>query len=175
VGSIARALVLVLLGGVVGYFAHSVHATMSPKPTVYVFDDKRFQNSLDFVYAAGSRTGQGVSYPDNTMAIGCYRDKMECWMASVEGIGKDMCQIGRMEWPSYMPITKWTDQEIVAAEDVAPISCRKTTLSIDRHFQTVVLVVEPVNITSTFCAGASTAIDKSTLENSRWQSVMFPK
>jgi hypothetical protein len=172
-GSVGRALVLVLLGGVVGYFAHSFQASMNPKPTVYVFDDKRFQNSPDFVYAAGSRTGQGVSYPDNTMAIGCYRDKMECWMASVEGIGKDMCQIGRMDWPSYMPITKWTDQEIVAADEGA--LCRKTTISIDRPLQTVVFVVEPVNITSGFCAGATTAIEKSTLENSRWQSVMFPK
>ncbi len=96
-GSIARALVLLVLGGLGGWFAHSIHASIDPKPTVYIFDDKRFTDSGSFVYAAGSRTGQGVSYPDNTWAVGCYQDKNECWTAWVEGISKDSCQIGRME------------------------------------------------------------------------------
>jgi hypothetical protein len=171
-GSLAGGLFLLVLGAAGGYFAHS---TQAAKPTVYIFDDKRFMNSPDFVYAAGTRTGQSISYPDNTWAIGCYREKMECWTASVEGISTDSCQIGRVEWPSYMPVTKWTDDVIEAADELSPALCRKTTLSIDRRFQTVVFVVEPLNVTSSLCAGASTTIDKSTLENSRWQRVMFGK
>jgi hypothetical protein len=58
-GSIAGALFLVLLGAGGGYFAHSLRAIM--KPTVYIFDDKRYQDFGEFVYAAGSRAGQGVS------------------------------------------------------------------------------------------------------------------
>ncbi len=172
-GSLAGGLFLLLLGAAGGYFAHSIQATS--KPIVYIFDDKRFMNSPDFIYAAGTRTGQGVPFPDNTWAIGCYREKMQCWTASVEGVSTDSCQIGRMEWPTPMPITKWTDQEIVASDETSPALCRKTTLSIDRRSQTVVFVAEPVNITNSLCGGASTTTEKSTLENSRWQSVMFGK
>src|SRR5438128_2234309 len=90
-GSAGRGLLLLVLGAAGGYFAraHDVNA----KPTLYIFDDRRQEFGEDLVYVAGSRTGQGVSYPDNTMAIGCWRAKMECWMTSVEGISKDSCQI----------------------------------------------------------------------------------
>jgi hypothetical protein len=175
-GPIARALLLLLLGGAVGWFAHLIYATTSPKPTVYIFDDKRYMEfGGETVYAAGSRTGQGVTYPDNTMAIACFHDRMECWMASIEGISTNSCQIGRMESPSFLQITKWDDYELVASDADSTVACTKLTISINRKLQTVLFVDEPINIKSSFCSGTRTDIQKSTLENSRWQSVMFPK
>jgi hypothetical protein len=86
-------------------------------------------------------------------------------MASVEGISKDSCQIGRMEWPTSLPIISWTDQEIVAAEPEPSVACSKFTVVINRKLHTTVLIDEPINIKSSFCLGSRTTIEKSTLED----------
>lgn len=172
-GSAGWGLLLLVLGAAGGYFAraHDVNA----KPTLYIFDDKRYQDGEGLVYVAGSRTGQGVSYPDNTMAIVCWRAKMQCWMASVEGISKDSCQIGRMEWPTSLPIISWTDQEIVAAEPEPSVACSKLTVVINRKLHATLLIDEPINIKTSSCPGSRTSVEKSTLEDSRWRNLMFGK
>ena len=53
-------------------------------------------------------------------------------MASVEGISTHSCQIGRMESPSFLQITKWDDYEIVAADPDSLVACTKLTISINR-------------------------------------------
>jgi hypothetical protein len=173
-GSAGWGLLFLALGAAGGYFArvHDVNA----KPTLYIFGDKRYQEyGEDLVYVAGSRTGQGVSYPNNTMAIGCWRAKMECWMASVEGISKYSCQIGRMEWPTFLPIIKWTDEEIVAAEPEPSVACSKLTVVINRKLQTTLLIHEPINVKSSFCPSPRMSIEKSTLEDSRRRNPMLGK
>ena len=99
-GPIVRALLLLLLGGAVGWFAHLIYATTRPKPTVYIFDDKRYMEfGGETVYATGSRSGQGVTYPDNTMAIACFHDRMECWMAWLKGSAQIAARSGAWRAP----------------------------------------------------------------------------
>jgi hypothetical protein len=172
-GSAGWGLLLLVFGAAGGYFARAHDA--NAKPTLYIFDDKRYQDGENLVYVAGSRTGQGVSYPDNTMAIVCWRAKMQCWMASVEGISKDSCQIGRMEWPTSLPIIRWSDREIVAAEPEPSVACSKLTVVIDRGLHTTLLINEPINIKSSSCPGPQTSIEKSTLEDPRWRNLKFGK
>jgi len=38
------------------------------------------------VYVAGTLTGEGVGYPNNSVAITCYKDGMECLTISVDQI-----------------------------------------------------------------------------------------
>ena len=165
-GAVARGVVLLLLGGALGYFVGGIKE--ASKPVEYVFDTKTFQDAggnTPVVYVAGTRKGDGVLYPANTMQITCYKDRMVCVTNSIEGISSDTCQLGRLDTLEELPVSKWTDYEIVAAEEVGTTGCRKTTVSIARNEQAVVFVDEPVNLTSAFCRGARTSIEKSTVED----------
>ncbi len=76
-----------------------------------VFDRKAFFDSAQttgdgYVYVAGTLTGEGVQYKNNTTAVVCYKDRMECLTYGVNQIGSN--QIGRLDSPLAYPITKWS-------------------------------------------------------------------
>ena len=134
-----------------------------------VFDSKHFYDSAQttgdaFVYIAGTLTGDGVGYKNNTVAVTCYKDRMECLMESVEQIGPN--QVGRLESPISYPITKWSAYEIVAADSTDTPHCRKTTISIVRTSQSAVWVEEPINQSSAECKDDDTRVRKWTIEDS---------
>jgi hypothetical protein len=52
-----------------------------------VFQQKSFFDTGDFVYVAGTLTGQGIGYKYNTTAISCFKDRNECLVNSIESIG----------------------------------------------------------------------------------------
>jgi hypothetical protein len=75
-----------------------------------VYHESEFVRGAGIVYIAGTMTGQGMAYPNNTYAITCYRDKKECVVSYVQAIGGNL--IGRMDLPYVYPVTKWTAYEI---------------------------------------------------------------
>jgi hypothetical protein len=126
-----------------------------------------------FVYVAGTLTGVGVGYPNNSVAISCYKDRMECVIYSVEQIGQN--QIGRLDFPTIYPVTKWDAFEVVAS-DPDLLTCRKETISIVRKSQAVVWVQEPVNQSRAACKESDTRLLKWTIEDSLgWKSMRAGK
>jgi hypothetical protein len=139
-----------------------------------VFDTKAFFDSGDAgygsVYIAGTLTGDGVAYKNNTAAVTCYQDRMQCVTASIEQIGPN--QVGRLESPSIFPVVKWDSYEIVATGAGDAVDCRKVTISIERKSETAVWVEEPINQSSATCKNAETRILKWTIEDSpAWRAL----
>lgn len=134
-----------------------------------VFDRKAFFDSAQatgdgYVYVAGTLTGEGVPYKNNTTAIVCYKDRMECISYEVKQIGPN--QIGRLDSPLAYPITKWDSQEIVAVGPGDAANCRKVTINIVRNTELVTWVEEPINQASAACRNADTRLLKWTIEDS---------
>jgi hypothetical protein len=134
-----------------------------------MFAAKSFYDSAQttgegFVYISGTLSGDGVAYKNNTVAVSCYKDRMECVTYSIAQIGPN--QVGRLAQPITYPITKWDSHEIVATELVIPMNCYKNTISIVRKSESAVWVEEPVNQSSALCKNADTRILKWTIEDS---------
>src|SRR5438552_3975086 len=93
--------ILVALTFVAGYWGgkRSVQAS----PPNYIFDSKTFSDfkngSFESIYVAGTLTGDGVGYENNTTAVTCSKDTMECLVNSIQGISKTSCQLGRLSSP----------------------------------------------------------------------------
>jgi hypothetical protein len=141
----------------------------APNEQQIMFAAKSFYDSAQttgegFVYISGTLSGDGVAYKNNTVAISCYKDRMECLINSIEQIGPN--QLSRLADPISYPITKWDSYEIVATGLVTSMSCRKDTISIVRKSESVVWVEEPVNQSSAVCKNADTRILKWTIEDS---------
>jgi hypothetical protein len=52
-----------------------------------LFPSKNFSDHADeTVGISGTRTGDGVSYPNNTYAISCFKQRRECWVSYTEQI-----------------------------------------------------------------------------------------
>ena len=144
-------------------------------PTQYIFDNKTFNHykngSFESLYVAGTLTGDGVGYNDNTMSIMCAKDKMECLVNSIQGISKAACQLSRLGSPTSYPITKWDNYSIVAT-DASPydtFSCTKNTINIDLQSQVAELVQEPINQSSLSCKDFNdTKIYKWTIDDPQW-------
>jgi hypothetical protein len=140
-----------------------------------MFAAKSFYDSAQttgegFVYISGTLSGDGVAYKNNTVAVSCYKDRMECLTNSIEQIGSN--QVSRLAWPISYPITKWDSYEIVANELVTSMSCRKDTISIIRKSESAVWVEKPVNQSSAVCKNADTRILKWTIEDSlNWKAL----
>ena len=134
-----------------------------------VFAPKAFYDSSQttgegYMYVAGTLTGDGVAHKNNTVAVTCYKDRMECLTYSVEQIGPN--QVGRLDAPTSYPVTKWDAYEIVAtAAGDAGVDCRKVTISIVRKSETVVWIEEPINQSRAACKDADTRLLKSTIED----------
>jgi hypothetical protein len=138
------------------------------------FADGKKWHQDEFVTISGTLTGDGMAYPNNTYNVGCYRDRNECVVASVEQIGRN--QIGRMEVPLIFPIIKWGEYEIVAADEPSEIQCAKATITIERDEGSLLWVEEPINQTRPFCKYADTKLVKYTMESSpAWTKVFGEK
>jgi hypothetical protein len=139
-----------------------------------VFASKAFYDSAQttgegHVYIAGTLSGEGVAYKNNTVAVTCYKDRMECLTYSVAQIGPN--QVGRLDSPASYPVTKWDAYEIVATDSEASMNCRKVTISIVRKSQTAVWVEEPINQSSAACKDAETRVLKWTIEEPGWKAL----
>jgi hypothetical protein len=140
-----------------------------------VFAPKAFFDSAQttgegYVYAAGTLTGDGVRHKNNTVAVTCYKDRMECLTYSVEEIGSN--QVGRLDAPASYPVTKWDAFEIVATGSADSVDCRKVTISIVRRSETIVWVEEAINQSRAACKDADTRVLKWTMEDSPgWKAI----
>jgi hypothetical protein len=124
------------------------------------FAPKAFFNSIgDNVEVSGTLTGAGVGYPNNTAVVTCFKERNECFVITVEA---DKNYVSRVDGPGIMPVTSWTDAEIVAQDEA---SCSRTTISIERKRGGVLWVQEPINQTKTWCAKSDTRLLKWTIED----------
>jgi hypothetical protein len=123
------------------------------------------KNFADFggyaVGISGTLTGDGVAYKNNTYAIYCLKERMECWISSIEQIGEQ--QIGRMDYPYSYPVTTWNAQEVIVDEMG---SCARITITITRTQQTALWVQQPINQTRPECKNSDTKTYKWSIENS---------
>jgi hypothetical protein len=127
-----------------------------------VFAPKSFSDSArttgdEYVYVVGTLTGNGITYKNNTMAVACYRDRMECLTYSVE---QRPNQVGSFTTTLRYPVTKWAANEIIATEDTTITDCRKTTITIERESETVLWVEETINQSRARCKDAQTSLLK---------------
>ena len=124
------------------------------------FAPKAFFNNVgDNVEVSGTLTGVGVGYPNNTNVIFCVKERKECFVTSVEA---DKNYVSRVTGPGIMPVTSWTDAEIVTQDESM---CLRTTISIGRKRGEVLWVQEPINQTKTWCAKSDTRLLKWTIED----------
>jgi hypothetical protein len=138
-----------------------------------IFAPKNYYDSEQMVAISGTLTGPGMAYPNNTYSIGCYQERKECWLTSVNAIGDE--QVGRMDAPYEYDIRSWTNNEIVAVYDGA-FGCFKTTITIARTTKELLWVEEPVNQTKPFCKDAENKIRKFSIEDSPgWKRVGLSK
>jgi hypothetical protein len=120
-------------------------------------------SAFDYVYVAGTLTGEGLAYKNNTFAIACYKDRMECETISVDQIGNN--QIGRLDAPTPYPVTKWDASEVVASGPGDLNQCKRVTISIGRKTQAALWVEEPTNQSTLACKNSENKIYKWTLED----------
>lgn len=116
------------------------------------------------VSVSGTMTGEGIAYRNNQYGITCIREKMECWISSMEQIGPN--QIGRMDSPYSYPVLRWTASEVVAGDTEPFINCAKVTITISKRAQTAYWVQEPVNQSQSFCFQAETRTLKWMIDDS---------
>jgi len=124
------------------------------------FDSAQTSIGDGSVYIAGTLTGPGIGYPNNTTAITCYLDRRECFTYSVEQIGPN--QVSRLDSPMRYSVTKWDGHEVVAT---GAGDCGKVTITIDRKSESALWVTEPVNQTRTQCKHANTKVLKWAVED----------
>jgi hypothetical protein len=135
------------------------------------FAGKSFYDNGYAVAISGTLTGDGVAYKNNSHSIWCIKEREECLIAAIEQIGEK--QTGRLEYPYSIPVTQWTDYEVVATQDTAAYNCSKTTITISRKSQTALWVQEPINQAKPACQKSDTKIYKWTIEDSPgWKRTM---
>jgi hypothetical protein len=155
-----------LVFGALGAFAFVIYAQANKKMADddILFHEKVFFDQVDGrVVISGTLTGKGLANPNNTHGITCYKERGECWTSYVEQIGPN--QIGMIESPYTIPISKWNAYEVIATDD-GP--CSKTTITISRKTQSVLWVEEPIitHLTEPLCKNAYTETHKFTIEDS---------
>jgi hypothetical protein len=123
------------------------------------------------IYVAGTLTGEGVAYPNNSVLVNCEKARMECLTYSVEAIGP--MQIGRLEAPAIFKIKTWNKTEVVAVGDTEGLqTCVNDTITFDRSSESVLWVEVPINLTEPKCKYTSTKIRKWTIEDSpAWKAL----
>lgn len=147
--------------------------TAAAAPNKIIFDSKSFHDSAQsgvpvdaWVYVAGTLSGEGVAYPNNSVSITCQKDREVCEVVEVQEIGPN--QIGRIASPTIFPIVKWSKSEIVATDFLDYLHCRRVIISIDRKTQVASWIeqtdpqADPVD-----CRNAETKRYKWTIEDWR--------
>jgi hypothetical protein len=129
-----------------------------------VFAPKNFADTEDAVGVSGTLTGDGLAYNNNTRSIFCIKQRRECLIASIEQIGDQ--QIGRLDYPYVIPITRWTNSEITAEDEPSNSSCIRTTIFLERESQTALWVQEPTNTAKPQCKTADSNVRHWTIEDS---------
>jgi hypothetical protein len=150
----------------VSYFYYRALTAPNPLPDI-TFGLKVYYESPpaidNYVYITGTLTGPDIAYPNNTVAVTCYKDRMECLFYSVEQIGP--VHIGRLGAPDFYGIKTWNANEVIAVENNFN-NCRRTTINIVRKSKDLVWVEEPINQSKADCKDSSTSITKWTIEDS---------
>ena len=143
-----------------------------------MFAAKAYYESADttgegYVYVAGTLTGDGVAYKNNSVVVACYKDRMECLTYVVDQIGPN--HVGRLDAPTSYPVVKW-DNYVIVATGGGEVNCRKDTISIARKAQTVVWVQERIDQSRAACKDADTRVLKWTIEDSPgWKALQLRK
>jgi hypothetical protein len=156
---------------------HAQQAKLPPDENI-VFAQKAFFNGLQsgpqIVYIAGALTGPHVGYKNNYTVITCYRDRMECVVTTVDQIGEN--QIGRVDLPAFLDITKWDKDVIVAGEQTDIAGCRQLTITILRPVETAYWNEEPIKSSNPECKKESQEIMEWTIEDPpSWKARMKPE
>lgn len=153
------------------------HEKQPDEPIVFApkefFDSAQTAAGDGIVYIAGTLTGPGIGYQNNTTAIACYLDLRECFTYSVNQIGPN--QIGRLDAPVRYPVTEWDEHKIVARDVGDAADCNMVTITIDRKSESALWVTEPTNQTRTQCKDANNKILKWTVEDSPGWKTVFRK
>lgn len=167
---LAILIVLAIFGG----YSWGKKSIPSSVQTGYIFAPKAFYAEKEAVYVSGTRTGEDEN-GNNTVAITCSKQKMECLIVDVRGISGTSCQISRVASPLAIPITEWNDYTVIATDKnpYDKYSCFQTTISIDLRSEQVLWVEEPVNQSQLSCKDISdNKIHKWTIENPPfWENV----
>jgi hypothetical protein len=85
-----------------------------------------------------------LAYKQNTYSISC--DKSGCLVASINQTGPKM--VDEIGGPTFYPILKLSDDEIIAQDDD---SCVRETITIDRIAQSVLWTWIPINQSTDGC------------------------
>lgn len=153
----------VMLGGAGLLYLQHGNAAGRPVNEI-LFPEKNYFDNGVWVAVSGTLTGKDLGYPNNTYAISCFQEKRECLVSYIQQIGPN--QIGRMESPWIIPITKWDLSEVVVDEGSSAFGCLRTVITIDRLAKSVAWVELPVNQTKPACAKSQSTIRKFTIEDS---------
>ena len=135
-----------------------------------LFAPKAFSDFFGQVYIAGTLTGEGVAYKNNTRAITCFKDLKHCLVTSIDQIGPNL--IGRMDAPPSYPVITWDDTQVIASSGWPIFSsgmthCRKTTIVIRRKFEAADWIEEPINRSLPACKDADRRTYTWTIEDPR--------
>jgi hypothetical protein len=103
-----------------------------------IFPHKSFLSVPTYVEVKGTLTAGWIGYKNNTYSIFCLPSG--CTVASVEQIGPN--QLGDINGPTVYPVVKWTNDTVVAEDEDL---CIRTTITIDRTYQTVIWVDVPIH------------------------------
>jgi hypothetical protein len=117
----------------------------------------------DYVYAAGTLTGPNLGHTNNSVAVTCFKDRLECISYQVEQIGPN--QIGRLDVPTLYRVTNWTTDEIAATEPPDPTACRSASVRIVPSSKTVIWTEIPINRGSPNCASSAKLVFNLTMED----------
>jgi hypothetical protein len=109
-----------------------------------VFPNKSFVSVPAYVAVKGTLAADWLAFPNNTYSIMCLPS--QCLVASVSQIAAK--QIGEIDGPIAYPVTKWTDDEVIAEDDDL---CARTTIIINRVEKTTLWVQNPINQDTDTC------------------------
>ena len=137
------------------------------------FDSAETALGQSWVYVAGTLTGDGIPYKNNSVAVTCYKDRMECISYLVEQIGSN--QIGRLDSPTTYPVVKW-DNYLIVAVGGGEVNCRRDTISISRKTHAAVWVQERIDKSWAACKEADRRVLTWTIEDSPgWKALKVGK
>jgi hypothetical protein len=144
---LALGFVFGMIGGVGGAL-YLVEKSRNAQDSGLLFPPKNFIETEDFVGMSGSVTSPGLLYPTNTATIDCYRNRKECWFASIKQTRPNL--IEPIDGPKEYDITEWTTDRVTAFADGA-LDCMRTTITLDRKAKEVSWIDEPVNLSQPQC------------------------